>query len=65
MRRKDREMNAEFGFEVIDPSEFGVLSLVDPKGEVYSVPLSIARDVKQPRMRLYRLPRFTELKSKK
>ena len=26
MRRKDREMSAEFGFEVIDHSEFGVLS---------------------------------------
>ena len=28
MRRKDREMDAEFGLEVIDRSEFGVLSLV-------------------------------------
>ena len=44
MRRKDREMSAEFGFEVIDHSEFGVLSLVNKQGEVYSVPLSIARD---------------------
>ena len=44
MRRKDREMNAEFGLEVIDRAEFGVLSLVDPQGEVYSVPLSLARD---------------------
>ena len=47
MRRKDREMNAEFGLEVIDRAEFGVLSLVDPQGEVYSVPLSIARDGSQ------------------
>jgi len=44
MRRKDREMSVEFGLEVIDRSEFGVLSLVDKQGEVYSVPLSIARD---------------------
>ena len=44
MRRKDREMSLEFGLEVIDRSEFGVLSLVDQKGEVYSVPLSIVRD---------------------
>lgn len=44
MRRKDREMDAEFGLEVIDRSEFGVLSLVDSQGEVYSLPLSIARD---------------------
>lgn len=44
MRRKDREMSVEFGLEVIDRSEFGVLSLVDLQGEVYSVPLSIARD---------------------
>jgi len=44
MRRKDREMSAEFGLEVIDRADFGVLSLVDLQGEVYSVPLSIARD---------------------
>ncbi len=44
MRRKDREMSADFGLEVIDRAEFGVLSLVNLQGEVYSVPLSIARD---------------------
>ncbi|HBO34861.1 MAG TPA: 5-nitroimidazole antibiotic resistance protein [Anaerolineaceae bacterium] len=49
MRRKDREMGVEFGLEVIDRSDFGVLSLVDLQGQVYSVPLSIARDG----MRLY------------
>ncbi|MDD2521646.1 MAG: pyridoxamine 5'-phosphate oxidase family protein [Anaerolineaceae bacterium] len=44
MRRKDREMSVEFGLEVIDRSDFGVLSLVDAHCEPYSVPLSIARD---------------------
>lgn len=44
MRRKDRQMSAEFGLEVIDRSDFGVLSLADRLGEVYSIPLSIARD---------------------
>lgn len=44
MRRKDREMNMEFGLDVIDRSDFGVLSVVDKQCTVYSVPLSIARD---------------------
>ncbi len=43
MRRKDREMDQEFGLEVIDRSEFGVLSVVDEKSAPYSIPLSIAR----------------------
>jgi|LSQX01.3.fsa_nt_gb nitroimidazol reductase NimA-like FMN-containing flavoprotein (pyridoxamine 5'-phosphate oxidase superfamily) len=44
MRRKDREMSAEFGLSVIDRAQFGVLSLVNMENEVYSLPLSIARD---------------------
>lgn len=44
MRRKDREMNIEFGLEVIDKSTYGVLSMVDDDNELYGVPLSIARD---------------------
>ena len=44
MRRKDREMSAEFGLSVIDKAQFGVLSLVNMENEVYSLPLSIARD---------------------
>jgi len=44
MRRKDREMNREFGLEVIDKSIYGVLSMVDENNEAYSIPLSIVRD---------------------
>lgn len=29
MRRKDRDMNADFGLDFIDRADFGVLSLVD------------------------------------
>ncbi|MGO1581551.1 MAG: pyridoxamine 5'-phosphate oxidase family protein [Peptoniphilaceae bacterium] len=42
MRRKDREMDREFGLKVIDESEYGVLSVKNEE-EVYSLPLSIAR----------------------
>ena len=44
MRRKDREMDREFGLKVIDKSIYGVLSMVDNDNELYGVPLSIARD---------------------
>ncbi len=43
MRRKDREMDKEFGLKVIDKSQFGVLSIVDDNVP-YGIPLSIARD---------------------
>lgn len=43
MRRKDREMDIPFGEEVIDNSQYGVLSLREGDG-VYSIPLSIVRD---------------------
>ncbi|MGI6751146.1 MAG: pyridoxamine 5'-phosphate oxidase family protein [Anaerovoracaceae bacterium] len=42
MRRKDRQMDADFGLNVIDKSRYATLSLVD-KNEPYSIPLSIAR----------------------
>ena len=44
MRRKDREMDKDFGLEVIDKSKYGVISLVDNNNMPYSVPLSIVRD---------------------
>ncbi len=44
MRRKDREMNREFGLKVIDKSRYGVLSLVDDDKKPYGIPLSIVRD---------------------
>lgn len=42
MRRKDREMDREFGIEIIDKSEYGVASMIDGT-EPYGLPLSIVR----------------------
>lgn len=45
MRRKDREMNKEFGLKIIDNSNYGVLSVIDENENIpYSLPLSIVRD---------------------
>lgn len=44
MRRKDREMDREFGLKVIDKSRYGVLSMVDEDNGTYSIPLSIVRE---------------------
>lgn len=44
MRRKDREMSAEFGLQVIDQAEYGVLAAADPASDrPYAVPLSLVR----------------------
>lgn len=43
MRRFDREMPAEFALGVADKCEYAVMSMIDPTGEPYCVPLSIAR----------------------
>lgn len=43
MRRKDREMDIDFGYGVIDKARFGVLSMMDVD-DVYGLPLSIVRD---------------------
>ena len=43
MRRKDREMDKEFSLNVIDGSEYGVLSFADEEGNPYALPLSIVR----------------------
>ena len=44
MRRKDREMSADFGLQVIDRAEYGVLTAAGPEGEPpYAVPLSLVR----------------------
>lgn len=44
MRRKDREMSVEFGLQVIDKAEYGVLAVTDPEGDLpYAVPLSMVR----------------------
>lgn len=44
MRRKDREMDKDFAYEIIDKAAFGTLALTDKAGRPYSVPLSIVRD---------------------
>ncbi len=43
MRRQDREMDRVFGLNIIDNSEYGVLSMIDEKGEPYGLPLSLVR----------------------
>lgn len=43
MRRTDREMPAEFGWQVVDKCQYAVLSMVDGGGKPYAVPLSVAR----------------------
>ena len=43
MRRKDREMDRVFAFNIIDKSEYGVLSMLDDEGEPYGLPLSLVR----------------------
>ena len=43
MRRKDREMDKEFGISIIDKSDYGLISMIDEKGQSYGLPLSIAR----------------------
>lgn len=44
MRRKDREMDKEFGKRVIDKARYGIVSMVDEKNEPHGLPLSIVRD---------------------
>lgn len=43
MRRKDREMPREFGLDLIDRSDYGVMSLISQEGEAYGVALSMVR----------------------
>lgn len=42
MRRKDREMDRDFGYYVIDKARYGILSMIDDN-EPYGIPLSIVR----------------------
>lgn len=46
MRRKDREMPESFAFQVADNCPFATLSLIDPEGFPYAVPLQILCDEK-------------------
>ncbi len=44
MRRKDREQTREFGLELIDRCEYGVMALIDSEGKPYAVALNLVRD---------------------
>lgn len=44
MRRKDREMDADFAWSVFDKATFATISMVDGDGLPYSVPVIPARE---------------------
>lgn len=44
MRRKDREMPADFARMVLDGSLWVTLAMLDPEGNPYAVPVSIVRE---------------------
>ena len=43
MRRKDREMDAEFARMIVDKCEYAVLGMTGPEGWPYNVPVTITR----------------------
>ena len=43
MRRKDREMDKDFAYSIIDKSEFGTLATLNEDGTPYCIPISTAR----------------------
>lgn len=43
MRRIDREMSAEFGWQVVDKCAYAVISMVNGGGKPYAVPLNVVR----------------------
>lgn len=43
MRRKDREMNKEFAYSIIDKADFGSLATINEDDTPYSVPISFVR----------------------
>lgn len=43
MRRKDRELSPEQALEVVDSALWTVLSVLDPEGLPYGVPLNVIR----------------------
>ena len=43
MRRKDREMDRDFGLMVIDKARFATLAMVTEDGKPYAIPVSPAR----------------------
>lgn len=43
MRRRDREMSADFAKQVFDDCMFATVSMLDESGNAYGIPVSIAR----------------------
>ncbi len=44
MRRKDREMDQEFAYYVVDKAPFATISMVRTDGTAYGIPISIVRE---------------------
>lgn len=44
MRRKDREMDTDFAWKIVDKCEYAVLAMADMGGSPYCIPISICRD---------------------
>lgn len=44
MRRKDRAMGEDYGFEIIDKSKYGLVSMIEENDQPYGIPLSIIRE---------------------
>lgn len=44
MRRKDRLLEQKEALEIIDNCEYATISTTDEKGEIFSIPISIARE---------------------
>lgn len=44
MRRKDRAMPESFAYEVVDHCQWAALSMTEPEGAPYCIPVSIVRD---------------------
>ncbi|WP_279061033.1 pyridoxamine 5'-phosphate oxidase family protein [Campylobacter lanienae] len=44
MRRSDRELNQEIALKIIDECQYATLSCIDENNEIFSIPISIARD---------------------
>ena len=44
MRRKDREMSKDFAIMVLDKCEWAVISMIDPSGNPYCIPITVVRE---------------------
>lgn len=43
MRRKDREMDESFSYQLLDKCDYVTLSLIEPEGTPYGVPIQVLR----------------------